>query len=86
MSTRSEDEIDKFRQMADDWWDASGSAKGLHSMNGLRVAMVSEAAGGEGGTLEGLALLQEAPRVRLALIAMLMYYSVVSPAAPKKER
>ena len=57
MSTRSEDEIDKFRQMADDWWDASGSAKGLHSMNGLRVAMVSEAAGGEGGTLDGLDIL-----------------------------
>ena len=52
MSTRSEEEIDKFRKMADDWWDLEGNLKGLHSMNGVRVPMVLQAVG-QDGTLEG---------------------------------
>lgn len=45
MTTRSEEEIDKFRKMADEWWDLKSNLKGLHSMNGLRVPMVLEAMG-----------------------------------------
>ena len=56
MSTRSEEEIDKFRKMADEWWDLDGNLKGLHSMNNLRVAMVLEAIG-KSETLEGLDIL-----------------------------
>ena len=56
MTTRSEEEIDKFRKMADEWWEPDGNLKGLHSMNGLRVAMVAEAMG-KSGTLEGCDIL-----------------------------
>ena len=43
MTTRSAEEIDKFRKLAAEWWDPDGSLRGLHSMNGVRVPMVLEA-------------------------------------------
>ena len=43
MTTRSAEEIDKFRKLADEWWEPNGNLRGLHSMNGVRVPMVLEA-------------------------------------------
>lgn len=35
-STLSEEEIDKFRKLANAWWDSKGPFKALHSLNKLR--------------------------------------------------
>lgn len=34
--------MDKFRQVASQWWDPAGDMKGLHSFNALRVPLVRE--------------------------------------------
>nr|XP_053638743.1 ubiquinone biosynthesis O-methyltransferase-like isoform X2 [Cherax quadricarinatus] len=41
-STCIEEEVAKFRAMADSWWDPYGDFKPLHSLNGLRVSMIRE--------------------------------------------
>jgi polyprenyldihydroxybenzoate methyltransferase/3-demethylubiquinol 3-O-methyltransferase len=49
------EELDKFRRLSSDWWDAeNGSLRGLHSMNGLRVPFVRN---GLGGSLRGKRIL-----------------------------
>ena len=35
-STLSEEELIKFRKLADQWWDPKGAFKALHSLNKLR--------------------------------------------------
>ena len=42
MSTLNPQEIKKFETIAADWWNLNGPAKGLHSMNGVRVPFVTE--------------------------------------------
>ena len=42
MSTLNPQEIKKFESIATDWWNLNGPAKGLHSMNGVRVPFVTE--------------------------------------------
>jgi len=39
-STLSEEEIDKFRKLANAWWDSKGPFKALHSLNKLRVPFI----------------------------------------------
>ncbi|KAK4019718.1 ubiquinone biosynthesis O-methyltransferase, mitochondrial [Daphnia magna] len=39
-STLSEDEIQKFSKMANEWWDINGPFNGLHSLNQLRVPFI----------------------------------------------
>lgn len=42
-TTINRDEVDRFA-MINDWWDPQGgNAKGLHSMNHLRVPLIKEA-------------------------------------------
>ncbi|XP_076053054.1 ubiquinone biosynthesis O-methyltransferase, mitochondrial-like [Oratosquilla oratoria] len=41
-STYVEEEVAKFRAMANSWWDIHGDCKPLHSLNRLRVALVRE--------------------------------------------
>lgn len=41
-TTYVEEEVAKFRSMADSWWDPHGDCKPLHSLNKLRVALVRE--------------------------------------------
>lgn len=41
-STYIEEEVAKFRAMADSWWDLHGDCKPLHSLNRLRVSMIRE--------------------------------------------
>lgn len=41
-TTYNEEEVAKFRSMADSWWDPYGDCKPLHSLNKLRVALVRE--------------------------------------------
>ncbi|GLG98221.1 Ubiquinone biosynthesis O-methyltransferase, mitochondrial [Gryllus bimaculatus] len=40
-STVIEDEISRFNRLSMVWWDEQGDMKPLHSMNGLRVKMIS---------------------------------------------
>jgi len=42
MSTLNAKEIKKFEAIAADWWNLNGPAKGLHSMNSIRVPFVTE--------------------------------------------
>ena len=42
MSTLNAKEIKKFEAIAAEWWNPNGPAKGLHSMNGVRVPFVTE--------------------------------------------
>ncbi len=35
-STLSEDERNKFNNLANEWWDVNGPFNGLHSLNKLR--------------------------------------------------
>jgi len=42
MSTLNVEEIKKFEAIAAEWWNLNGPAKGLHSMNGVRVPFVTE--------------------------------------------
>jgi len=39
-STLSEEELIKFRKLADQWWDPKGAFKALHSLNKLRVPFI----------------------------------------------
>ncbi|KAG7171581.1 Ubiquinone biosynthesis O-methyltransferase COQ3-like [Homarus americanus] len=41
-STYIEEEVAKFRAMADSWWDLQGDCKPLHSLNRLRVSLIRE--------------------------------------------
>ena len=41
-STLNQEEHDKFRKMAHDWWDPKGPAQGLLSMNQLRVPLIKD--------------------------------------------
>lgn len=41
-TTYVEEEVAKFRSMADSWWDPHGDCKPLHSLNKLRVTLVRE--------------------------------------------
>ena len=42
LSTVNKAEVKKFEAIAADWWNLNGPAKGLHSMNSLRVPFVTE--------------------------------------------
>ena len=42
MSTLNAQEVKKFEAIAAEWWNPNGPAKGLHSMNGVRVPFVTE--------------------------------------------
>ena len=42
MSTVNREEVLKFEAIANDWWSLSGPASGLHSMNSLRVPLVTD--------------------------------------------
>ena len=54
-STIDEEEIDKFRALAEQWWDEVGEFQALHSMNDLRVPLIRDAAlQGRGGDSEQL--------------------------------
>ncbi|CAL4137198.1 unnamed protein product, partial [Meganyctiphanes norvegica] len=39
-STLNEEEVNKFRAMAESWWDPHGDCKPLHSLNKLRVSLI----------------------------------------------
>jgi len=41
-STLNQEEVEKFRSTASEWWNTNGPAKGLHSMNSIRVPFVRE--------------------------------------------
>ena len=41
-STVNQAELDKFRQMSEDWWNPHGVCKPLHSLNRLRVPLVRD--------------------------------------------
>ena len=41
-STLNQEEHDKFKKMAHDWWDPKGPAQGLLSMNQLRVPLIKD--------------------------------------------
>ena len=41
-STLNQEEHDKFKRMAHDWWDPKGPAQGLLSMNQLRVPLIKD--------------------------------------------
>merc|ERR1719228_2178910 len=42
MSTLNAQELKKFEAIAAEWWNLNGPAKGLHSMNQVRVPFVTE--------------------------------------------
>ena len=42
-TTVNQAEMEKFKRMAADFWNPAGVYKPLHSMNGLRVSILSEA-------------------------------------------
>ena len=42
MSTLNVEELKKFEAIAAEWWSLNGPAKGLHSMNGVRVPFVCD--------------------------------------------
>ncbi|XP_064099256.1 ubiquinone biosynthesis O-methyltransferase, mitochondrial-like isoform X2 [Macrobrachium nipponense] len=41
-STYIEEEVSKFRAMANMWWDPKGDAKPLHALNRLRVSLIRD--------------------------------------------
>ncbi|CAG7838263.1 unnamed protein product [Allacma fusca] len=41
-STALKEEIDKFRNVANTWWDVNGGFKPLHSMNSLRIPFIQD--------------------------------------------
>ncbi|MBF0188790.1 MAG: 3-demethylubiquinone-9 3-O-methyltransferase, partial [Magnetococcales bacterium] len=59
MSTSADPkEIEKFEQMAHDWWQPDGKFKPLHDINPIRVDyIVSTLAGSPGADLGGMRLL-----------------------------
>ena len=42
LSTLNVEELKKFEAIAAEWWSLNGPAKGLHSMNGVRVPFVCD--------------------------------------------
>ena len=42
MNNFDQQELDKFSQLADEWWDPSGKFKPLHLINPLRVSYIEE--------------------------------------------
>ena len=42
LSTLNREEVQKFEAIAAEWWNPNGPAKGLHSMNTLRVPLVTD--------------------------------------------
>ena len=42
LSTLNQEEVQKFQSIAADWWNPNGPAMGLHSMNMLRVPLVTD--------------------------------------------
>lgn len=42
MSNVSNEELDKFNQIASQWWDANGPMKPLHQLNPLRLAFIQQ--------------------------------------------
>lgn len=46
MGNVDQQEISKFEKMAKTWWDPNGSFKPIHLLNPLRLAYISEKAGG----------------------------------------
>ena len=42
MSTLNKEEVKKFEAIAAEWWNPNGPASGLHSMNSLRVPLVTD--------------------------------------------
>ena len=42
MKNFDQQELDKFSQLADEWWDPSGKFKPLHLINPLRVSYIEE--------------------------------------------
>jgi len=41
-STASQDEIDRFAAMADEWWDDTGKFKPLHKLNPARITFIRD--------------------------------------------
>ena len=39
-------ELNKFSELASQWWDPTGKFRPLHDINPLRLALVNEASGG----------------------------------------
>lgn len=42
LSTLNREEVQKFESIASEWWNPNGPAKALHSMNTLRVPLVTD--------------------------------------------
>ena len=42
MSTINKKEIEKFSNMADEWWDTEGKFKPLHKFNPLRISYIKK--------------------------------------------
>ena len=42
MTTINKEEIQKFSDMADEWWDVSGKFKPLHMFNPIRIEYITE--------------------------------------------
>jgi polyprenyldihydroxybenzoate methyltransferase/3-demethylubiquinol 3-O-methyltransferase len=40
-STLNKEEVNKFKAISSEWWNPQGPASGLHSMNGVRVPLVT---------------------------------------------
>ena len=40
MTTINEREIQKFSKLADEWWDANGKFKPLHTFNPVRIKYI----------------------------------------------
>jgi 2-polyprenyl-6-hydroxyphenyl methylase/3-demethylubiquinone-9 3-methyltransferase len=58
MSTLDPNELARFEQMAEEWWDPQGRFKPLHQINPIRTGYVCEhLVGDAGGRLDGLCLL-----------------------------
>ena len=43
---RSQTEIDKFSELAHQWWDEAGSLRTLHQLNPVRLGWIERACGG----------------------------------------
>ena len=42
MTTINKEEIQKFSNLADEWWDPKGKFKPLHMFNPIRIEYISE--------------------------------------------
>ena len=43
MSTINKEEIQKFENIADDWWNPEGKFKPIHKFNPVRISFIVEA-------------------------------------------